>query len=109
MDEVGRPMNRKRINQARIKATEVNRAPGSILHRVAVGEERIIVECDGNPIAIIAPYEVGRAQAEQFLEDLTRELQPQAEQKSLTEEQVVKDVRKARKALRRKTKGKAAK
>jgi hypothetical protein len=78
-----------------------------VLRRVAVDKEHIIVERGGYPIAIISPYEAGRAEAVQLLEELTQELQPQAEQIGLTEEQVVEDARKTRKALRRKKHGKA--
>jgi antitoxin (DNA-binding transcriptional repressor) of toxin-antitoxin stability system len=102
-------MNKERLKHSTIKASELNRAPGAVLRRVAVGKEQIIVERDGYPIAIISPYEVGRTQAEQLLEALTQELQPLADKLGLTEEQVIEDLRKTRKEISRRKYGKAQK
>ena len=102
-------MSKTRSKPATIKASELNRAPGMVLRRVAVGKEQIIVERGGYPIAIISPYEVGRVPAEQLLEALTQELQQQADQKSLTEEQAIEHLRQIRKTTHRKKYAKASK
>jgi gamma-glutamyl:cysteine ligase YbdK (ATP-grasp superfamily) len=102
-------VTKEQSKPATIKASELNRAPGVVLRRVAVDKEQIIVERGGYPIAIISPYEVGRAQAEQLLEALTQELQPQAEQQGLTEAQALAHLRQIRKTAHRKKYGKAAK
>jgi gamma-glutamyl:cysteine ligase YbdK (ATP-grasp superfamily) len=102
-------VSKEQTKPATIKASELNRAPGVVLRRVAVDKEQIIVERGGYPIAIISPYEVGRAQAEQLLEALTQELQPQAEQQGLTEAQALARLRQIRKTAHRKKYGKAAK
>ena len=103
------PVSKEQSKPATIQASELNRAPGAVLRRVAVDKEQIIVERGGYPIAIISPYEVGRAQAEQLLEALTRELQPQAEQQGLTEARALARLRQIRKTTHRKKYGKAAK
>ena len=102
-------MSKAQSKPATIKASELNRAPGVVLRRVAVGKEQIIVERGGYPIAIITPYEVGRAQADQLLEALTSELQLQAEQQGLTEAQALAHLRQIRRTGHRKKYGTAAK
>lgn len=92
-----------------IQASELYRAGGKVLKRVAVDKERLIVERDGYPVAIILPYEEAeQTNAEKLLDELTAELGPQAEKMGLTEEQVIEDLRQTRKALHRKKYGKAA-
>ena len=106
-------MSKEKSKPATIQASELNRAPGAVLRRapvdVAVDKEQIIVERAGYPIAIISPYEVGRAQAEQLLEALIRELQPLAEKQGLTEARSLAHLRQIRKTTHRKKYGKAAK
>ena len=46
------PMSKQEI----IRASELNRAPGKVLRRVAVSKEPIVVESDGYPIVALIPY-----------------------------------------------------
>jgi antitoxin (DNA-binding transcriptional repressor) of toxin-antitoxin stability system len=102
-------MHKEQSKPSTITASELNRAPGSVLRRVAIGKEQIIVERDGYPVAIISPYETSQTQSEKLLEAITHELQPLADELGLTEEQVIEDLRKTRKAIRRRKYGKADK
>ncbi len=92
-----------------IQASELYRAGGKVLKRVAGDKERFIIERDGYPVAILLPYEEAeQTNAEKLLDEISDELEPQAAKKGLTEEQAIEDLRKIRKATHRKQYGKTA-
>jgi PHD/YefM family antitoxin component YafN of YafNO toxin-antitoxin module len=90
-----------------IQASELYRAGGKVLRRVAVDKERLIIERDGYPVAIILPYEEAeQTNAEKLLDEITAKLEPQAAELGQTEEQAIEDLRKIRKTTHRKQYGK---
>lgn len=51
------PLNKSwGVKRVTIAASDLNRTPGSILKRVAVHSERLVVERDGYPVAAVVPY-----------------------------------------------------
>jgi prevent-host-death family protein len=40
-----------------IKASELHRAAGKVLKRVAINDEHLVVERDGYPVAVMIPYQ----------------------------------------------------
>jgi prevent-host-death family protein len=40
-----------------IKASELHRAAGKALKRVAINDEHLVVERDGYPVAVMVPYQ----------------------------------------------------
>lgn len=83
-------------NQATITATDLQRASGSVLKRVAVGGEHLVIERAGYPVAVLLSY--------QEYEALMREraiaahrasviaMSQDAERQGLTEEQLADEL-----------------
>jgi prevent-host-death family protein len=99
----------EKATYATIKSTDLQRKTGSVLKRVAVGKERLVIEREGYPIAVILPFEQGPADTERLLDELVNEIGPRLRAKGLTEENLVGQLRQTRKTLARKKYGKAAK
>jgi prevent-host-death family protein len=79
--------------KAVVTASELQRASGKVLKRVALGQEHLIVERAGYPVAVMlsyADYEMLlRAQALQSQPGLV----PAVEQQALVEAQVAEDLK----------------
>jgi len=67
------------------------------MRRVAVDKERLIIERDGYPVAIILPYE--GPTSEDPLRDLVILLGREAERQGLTEEQLMAELEKTKRQL----------
>lgn len=80
------------MKEAVIQASELYRSGGKVLKRVAVNKERLIVERDGYPIAIIIPYEPPQPSGETALRELVVALGQEAERQGLTEEQLMAEL-----------------
>ena len=91
------------VRQVAIKASEGHRAFGKLLKRVFRSDEHLIVERDGFPVAVLMSYQeyekLTRQQALATLEQLSRELGQEAERRGLTEEQLLQDIRAAKRDL----------
>ena len=79
-----------------IAATELHRAAGKALKRVALQDEHLVVERDGYPIAVLISYpeyeELIRLRAMKAHRELLRELGREAEKQGLTEEQLLAEL-----------------
>ncbi len=66
-----------------VKASELQRASGKVLRRVAVGKEHLVVERDGYPVAVMMSYaeyeQLMRERALALHRDLVRALGREAE------------------------------
>jgi prevent-host-death family protein len=83
-------------NQATITASDLQRASGSVLKRVALGGEHLVIERAGYPVAVLLSY--------QEYEALMREravaahhasviaMNQEAERQALTEEQLAEEL-----------------
>ena len=83
-----------------IKASEGHRAFGKLLRRVFRSDERLIVERDGFPVAVLMSYRdyegLSRKRALDAFERFSRGLGQEIEEQGLTEEQLLKELAKAR-------------
>src|SRR5574337_1252169 len=86
-------MNRQDDQKAVVKASELQRASGKVLRRVAVDKEHLVVERDGYPVAVIMSYPVYEAPMRERALAAHRELVPalgkEAKRQGLTEEQLI--------------------
>ena len=84
------------IKKAVVTASELQRASGKVLKRVALGQEHLIVERAGYPVAVMLSYSeyelLLRAQASQAGQDLVRALGPAVEQQALAVVQVTEEL-----------------
>jgi PHD/YefM family antitoxin component YafN of YafNO toxin-antitoxin module len=79
-----------------INASELHRAAGKALKRVALNDEHLVVERDGYPIAVMMSYQeydkLMRERAVILHRKLTRALGHEAERQNLTEEQLLDEL-----------------
>lgn len=86
-------------NEAVIHASDLYRSGGKVLRRVAVNKERLIVERDGYPVAIIVPYEQPQPSSENPLRDLVIKLGQEAQRQGLTEEQLLAELEESKRRV----------
>ena len=92
--------------QTVINASELHRAAGKMLKRVALQDEHLVVERDGYPVAVLLSYpeyeDLMQLRALAMHRELVKTLGQEAERQGLSEEQLMaeleKDKRKAYKA-----------
>lgn len=86
-----------------IGATEVRNHLGTLLNRVHRGDEHLVIEKLGIPVAVVISmkdYEqYRRFLAEQMLKDLGRKMGAEAERKGLTEEKLIEQMEEDRAAV----------
>ena len=86
-----------------IAATELHRAAGKALKRVALQDVHLVVERDGYPIAVLISYpeyeELIRLRAMKAHRELLRELGREAEKQGLTEEQLLAELEADKRAV----------
>ncbi|MCL4803931.1 MAG: type II toxin-antitoxin system prevent-host-death family antitoxin [Anaerolineae bacterium] len=84
------------LNQSTITASDLQRASGSVLKRVALGGEHLVIERAGYPIAVILSYQeyeaLMRERALAGHRDLVVALSRDAERQGLTEEQLMAEL-----------------
>jgi prevent-host-death family protein len=82
--------------KAVINASELHRAAGKMLKRVALQDEHLVVERDGYPVAVLLSYpeyeELMRLRALAAHRELVRTLGQEAERQGLTEEQLMAEL-----------------
>ena len=83
--------------------TDVRNNLGAILSRIFRGEEHLVVEKSGIPVAVIISMkdyeEYRRHLAQSMLKDLGRKLGAEAEKKGLTEEKLIEALEEDRQAV----------
>ncbi|MEW5987308.1 MAG: type II toxin-antitoxin system Phd/YefM family antitoxin [Chloroflexota bacterium] len=81
---------------ATVTASELQRASGKVLKRVAIGKEHLIIERDGYPVAVIIAFpeyeQIMRERALVAHRDLVIALGREAERQGLTEEQLLAEL-----------------
>lgn len=84
------------LNQSTITASDLQRASGSVLKRVALGGEHLIIERAGYPVAVLLSYPeyeaLIRERALVGHRDLVIALGQEAERQGLTEEQLTAEL-----------------
>ncbi len=89
--------------RAVVKASELQRASGKVLKRVAVGREHLIVERDGYPVAVMLSYpeyeQLMREQAAAAHRQLARTAGQAAEKQGLTEDQLTPELEAAKRQV----------
>ncbi len=82
--------------QATITASDLQRASGSVLKRVAVGGEHLVIERGGYPVAVLLSYQeyesLMRERALANHRELVIALSQEAERQGLTEEQLLAEL-----------------
>lgn len=98
-------MSTKVPTQKTVGAAEVRDHFGAFLNRIYHGEERVVVEKGGIPVAAIInirEYEqFRRVMAERALRELVRHNGPEAERQGLTEEQLFEELSDTRREVLR--------
>ena len=83
-----------------IKASEGHRAFGKLLRQVYRSDDRLIVERDGFPVAVLMSYQeyekMRQEQAVEAFERFSRPLGRQIEKQSPTEEQLLAELKESR-------------
>src|SRR5204862_6151370 len=86
--------------QTHVNVTEVRNRLGEILNRINRGEERVVVEKSGVPVAAIISlreYEqFQRVMAERALTELVRHNGAEADRQGLTEEELLQELKDTR-------------
>jgi prevent-host-death family protein len=89
-----------------IRASELHREAGKALRRVALGDEHLVVERDGYPIAVLMSYndyeqyeQLRREQALAAHKELVRTLGQEAERQGVTEEQLMAELEEDKRAI----------
>jgi len=94
-----------------VKASELQRASGKVLRRVAVGKEHLVVERDGYPVAVMMSYaeyeQLMRERALAWHRDLVRALGREAEQQGLTEGQLMQELEESKRRVHKERYGRA--
>ena len=89
--------------QAVIKASELQRSSGKILKRVAVGNEHLVIERAGYPVAVMISFqeyeELMRDRALAAHRDLVEVMGREAEQKNLDEAELMADLKAEKRQL----------
>jgi PHD/YefM family antitoxin component YafN of YafNO toxin-antitoxin module len=79
-----------------INASELHRAAGKMLKRVALQDEHLVVERDGYPVAVLLSYPEYQAlmhlRAVEAHQELVQALGHEAEQKGLNDEQLIAEL-----------------
>ncbi len=92
-----------------INASELHRAAGKMLKRVALQDEHLVVERDGYPIAVLVSYpeyeELMHLRAVEAHQELAHALGQEAEQRGLSEEQLTAELEKDKRAIYKSTYG----
>src|SRR3972149_1171789 len=93
------------------KASELQRASGKVLRRVAVGKEHLVVERDGYPVAVMMSYaeyeQLMRERALALHRDLVRALGREAERQGLTEDQLIQELEESKRRVYKERYGRA--
>ena len=96
--------------KAIINASELHRAAGKMLKRVALQDEHLVVERDGYPVAVLLSYpeyeELMHLRTVETHQALMRALGQEAERQGLSEEQLLAELEKDKRALYNATDGK---
>ena len=83
--------------KAVIPASELHRAAGKLLKRVALEDEHLVVERDGYPVAVLISYQeyedLMRLRALRQHRELVHALGPEAERQGLGEEQLLEELK----------------
>ena len=97
------------VTKAVITASELNRAAGKMLKRVAIDQEHLIVERDGYPVAAMVSYqEYEQLMRERALiahRNLVIALGQEAERRGITEEQLMAELEETKKQVYQETYG----
>ncbi len=92
-----------------INASELHRAAGKMLKRVALQDEHLVVERDGYPVAVLLSYpeyeELMHLRALEAHQELVRTLGQEAERQGLSEEQLMAELEKDKRAVYKATYG----
>jgi prevent-host-death family protein len=92
-----------------INASELHRAAGKILKRVALQDEHLVVERDGYPVAVLLSYpeyeELMHLHAVEVHQELVRALGQEAERRGLSEEKLMEEFEKDKCAVYKSTYG----
>lgn len=84
------------VKKAVINASELHRAAGKMLKRVALQDEHLVVERDGYPVAVLLSYpeyeELMRLRAMAAHREFARALGQEAERQGLSEEQLMAEL-----------------
>ncbi|MBP6016127.1 MAG: type II toxin-antitoxin system Phd/YefM family antitoxin [Candidatus Promineofilum sp.] len=96
-------------NQTIITASDLQRASGSVLKRVALGGEHLIIERAGYPVAVILSYpEYEALMRERALtghRELVIAMSQEAERQGLTEEQLMAELKEVKRQVFEETYG----
>jgi prevent-host-death family protein len=91
------------VAKAVITASELHRAAGKALKRVAVDHEHLVVERDGYPVAVMISYQeyeqLMRERAKAALRESVLTLGPEAEWQGLTEEELLEELKETRREV----------
>ena len=86
-----------------ITASELHRAAGKVLKRVALQDEHLVIERDGYPVAVLLSFpeyeELMRLRALAAHRDLVRSFGQEAEKRGLTEEQLLVELEEDKSAV----------
>lgn len=92
-----------------IKASELHRAAGKMLKRVALEAEHLVVERDGYPVAVLLSFseyeELMRLRALATHRNLVLALGKEAEEQDLNEKQLLDDLKKDKLSVYKETYG----
>lgn len=92
-----------------IAASELHRAAGKALKRVALQDEHLVVERDGYPVAVLMPYreyeDLIRLRALSAHRELVRVLGKEAEKQGLSEDQLLAALEEDKQAVYKATYG----
>jgi len=93
-----------------INASELHRAAGKALKRVALNDEHLVIERDGYPVAVMLSYQeydiLMRERASKLLRQLTRSLGEEAERQGLTEDKLMEELEETKREVFEETYGK---
>ena len=94
-----------------VKASELQRASGKVLRRVAVGKEHLVVERDGYPVAVMMSYaeyeQLMRERALAWHRDLVHALGREVERQGLTEDQLMQELEESKRRAYKERYGRA--
>lgn len=94
-----------------VKASELQRASGKVLKRVALGKQHLIVERDGYPVAVLLSYQefeqLMRQHALAAHRDLVIVLGQAAERQGLTEKHLLRELEQSKRQVYEKRYGRA--
>ena len=97
------------IKKVVINASELHRAAGKMLKRVALQHEHLVVQSDGYPVAVLLSYpeyeELMHLRALEAHQELVRTLGQEAERQGLSEEQLMAELEKDKRTVYKATYG----